>query len=459
MNKVQKDLEKLGNANLKKLLWKLAIPSIVTQLVTMIYNIVDRIYIGHIENVGGLAITGLGVCTPLVIIIAAFSQLICCGGAPIASAELGQKNEKNAVKSASTSFLVLLICSIILTVLLRKYDEPLLYLFGASTDSMPYAKLYMDTYVLGTICNLISTGMNFYIVAQGKTLVSMVAISSGAILNIALDPVFIWGADLGIQGAAIATIVSQTVSALIVITFLFGKKSVIRMSFKDLQISLLLLKKSILLGLSPFVMQITESALAVAFNKSLLQYGGDVAVGAMSLFTSINSLVFLPICGLCQGAQPITSYNLGAGKLDRVSENIKRLIRTCMLYTTGIWMLLMLFPGMFLQLFTKDEAILSYGMANIRVFFGMTFVIGIQVSCQNSFLALKNAKASLLLALLRKVFLLIPLIFILPCFIVPLDFAVFLAEPVADTIAATVTAITFYCVNRDRIFRVNRLPK
>lgn len=442
----------LGKDNLRKLLWKLAVPAIITQFITMIYNIVDRVYVGHIEDVGGLAIAGLGVCTPLVLIIGAFSQLLCCGGGPIASAELGKNNEKDADKIASTSLISTVILAVVLTILLIVFDEPLLYMFGASSESITYAKAYMDIYVLGTLFILISTGMNFYIIAQGKTFISMIAVSSGAILNIIIDPFFIWGLNLGIRGAAVASVVSQIFSSLIVLVFMFSHKSSIRLSIKELKMDVQYLGKIILLGLSPFVMQITECAIVIAFNKSLLKYGGDIAVGCMALFTSVNTLVFLPINGLCQGAQPITSFNFGAGYYDRVSENIKRLIKYCLIYTTTMWLLILLFPKAFLLMFTKDVAIIKYGTSYIRVFFGMIFIIGIQVACQNSFLALKNAKISLFLAILRKVVLLIPLIIILPQFISESTAAVFLAEPVADTIAATITATIFYKVYKGIIF-------
>ena len=442
----------LGTADLRKLLWKLSVPAIISQLVTLIYNIVDRVYIGHIEDVGGLAITGLGVCTPLTLILSAFAQLICAGGAPIASSALGRKEPEEAEKMAGSSLSMLIIVGAILTVLMHIFDTPLLMLFGASSETLPYAEKYMNVYTFGTVMMLISTGMVSYIIAQGATNISMLSICTGAVLNIILDPLFIWVFKMGISGAALATVISQTVSAVIVLIYLSGKGSAIRLRLKALRPDLKLVGSEIALGLSPFVMQITECALSIAFNRSLLKYGGDVAVGAMTLFTSINSIIFLPINGLCQGAQSITSYNYGAGNFDRVAANIKRLISYCVFFASFMWLLIMTVPSLLLNIFTNDEVILSYALSHIRIFFAMTMMPGIQCSCQFSFLALKNAKVSLFLALLRKVILLIPLIFILPCFIEAKDSAVLMAEPIADTIAATVTGTTFYLTYKNSIF-------
>ena len=417
----------LGTENLKHLFWKLALPAIVSQLITLIYNLVDRIYIGHIEGSGGMALTGLGICAPLTLIIMAFGQLLCAGGGPIMSYALGEKKLEDAKDMLKTSFIVLVMVSIFLTALMLVYAKPLLYIFGASEVTYIYAYSYFKWYVIGTIAVMISTGMVAFITAQGATKVAMVTVSTGAIVNIVLDPLFIWKLNLGIEGAAIATIISQSVSAFMVMLYLCGNKPAVSLTITGSAFRKDLLLQSLALGISPFIMQITECGLSIAFNKSLLAYGGDVAVGAMTLFTTINSIVYLPISGFCQGTQPITSYNYGAAKYDRVAENVKRLIKICLSFSAFMWVLIMLFPGVILSIFTTDSQIYTYSVNHIRFFFAMSVISGLQPSCQFCFLALKNAKVSLLLAMLRKIVLLIPLIFILPCFIMPKDTAVFLA--------------------------------
>ena len=446
--------EFLGKENLRSLFWRLSIPAIISQLITLVYNIVDRIYIGHISEIGGLALTGLGVCAPLLITISAFAQLICAGGGPIMSYALGEKKYKEAKNVLKTCFIVLIITGLVLTVAMLVYAKPLLYLFGASDATYQYAYAYFKWYVLGTVSVMISTGMLVFITAQGLTKVSMFTVSLGAIVNIILDPIFIWKLNLGIKGAAIATIISQTASAILVLLFLFSNKPAVKLSFSDSSFEKRILLQCLALGISPFIMQITESGLSIAFNKSLLAFGGDVAVGAMTIFTTVNSIFFLPVSGFCQGSQAITSYNYGAGYYNRVAKNVKRLIAVCLSYGIIIWLIVMIFPGTITSIFTSDTAIYNYSIGHIRYFFAMACIIGLQPACQFSFLALKNAKASLLLALLRKIILLIPLIFILPIFINPKDTAVFLAEPIADTIAVLVTTTSFMIVNKN-IFRRN----
>ncbi len=446
--------EFLGTENLRKLFWRLALPAIISQLITLIYNVVDRIYIGHINEVGGLALTGLGVCAPLFITITAFSQLICAGSGPVMSYALGEKKHEDAKSVVRTCFIVLVAAGIVLTALMMIFDRPLLYLFGASDVTYFYAHSYFKWYILGTVSVMISTGMVVFINAQGLVRVSMFTVSLGAIANIILDPIFIWKLDLGIEGAAIATIISQTISAILVLVYLLSDKPSVKLSFSDTRFRGDLLGQCLALGISPFIMQLTESALSIAFNKSLLAYGGDVAVGAMTIFTTVNSIFFLPISGFCQGSQSITSYNYGAANYDRVAENVKRLIKVCVSYGLLMWLAVMIFPGAIVSVFTSDKAIYTYSVEHIRIFFAMLCVMGLQPACQYSFLSLKNAKASLLLALLRKVVLLIPLIFILPIFVAPKDSAVLLAEPIADTIAVIVTTVSFFVLNR-RLFRGN----
>jgi len=445
----------LGTENLRKLFWRLSLPAIISQLITLIYNLVDRIYIGHISDVGGLALTGLGVCSPLLIMISAFAQLVCAGGGPVMSYALGEKKQKTAESVQKTCFIVLIITGILLTIAMNIYAKPLLYLFGASDVTYSFAYDYFKYYIAGTLCVMITTGMTAFITAQGQTKIAMFTASLGAVVNIILDPLFIWKLNLGIKGAAIASVISQSISAIAVLVFLSSKKPAVRLSLKNSSITWSLLGQCLALGLSPFIMQITECGLSIAFNKSLLLYGGDVAVGAMTIFTTVNSIFFLPISGFCQGAQSITSYNYGAQSYSRVSENIKRLVVVCVFYCFIMWLFVMLLPGPLISVFTTDDQIYTYSITHIRIFFAAACIIGLQPSLQYSFLALKNAKASLLLALLRKVILLIPLIFILPSFVTPKDSAVLLAEPIADTIAVICTTTAFVLINRN-IFKAKQ---
>lgn len=466
----------LGTENLRKLFWRLALPAIAGQLITLIYNLVDRIYIGHIGTTGGLALTGLGICTPLTLIITAFSQFICAGGGPILSYALGEKKYKDAEDIIRTSFIILLGVGAVLTIVMSTTARPLLYVFGASDVTYVYAFEYFRYYILGTIFVLLSTGMVVFITGQGATKVAMLVTCTGAVVNIILDPIFIWTLNMGIAGAAVATIISQAVSAILVLIYLISPKAIVGLKFNnkinkqsiegiknanvglnDINSSFKLVRfdllgQSLALGISPFIMQLTEGGLSMAFNKSLLAYGGDVAVGAMTLFTTINSIMFLPISGLCQGSQPITSYNYGAGLYDRVAKNVKRLIISCVTYTTLMWLVVMIRPQLFLSIFTSGGDIFDYSVSHIRFFFLAACIGSLQPACQLSFLALKNAKVSLLLALLRKIILLIPLIFILPNFIMPKDTAVLLAEPIADTLAVMVTTTTFFTLNRKIMF-------
>ncbi len=438
----------LGTENLNSLFWKLAIPAVISQLVILVYNVVDRIYIGHISDGGGLALTGLGICAPLMVTISAFSQLICAGGGPIMSYALGEKKLDEAKNVLKTCFIVLIIVGVLLTMGLLVFARPLLYLFGASQATYAFAYSYFKWYVLGTVSVMISTGLVVFITAQGMAKIAMITIITGSLVNIILDPVFIWVLKLGIAGAAIATVIAQTISALLVLGYLLSDKPSVKLTFVDSKFKVQILGQSLALGISPFIMQITETALSIAFNKSLLKYGGDVAVGSMAILTTINRFFCLPMNGLCQGSQAITSYNYGAGLNSRVAQNVKKLIKTCLIYGFTMWAIVMLFPGAIVSVFTSDEAIYTYSVEHIRYFLATACIIGLQPSCQFTFLALKNAKASLALALVRKVVLLIPLIFILPNFIMPKDTAVLLAEPIADALAVTITTTSFFIVNR-----------
>ncbi|WP_352404992.1 MATE family efflux transporter [Sporanaerobacter acetigenes] len=435
---------RLGTEDVKKLLFSLAIPAIIGQLISLLYNLVDRMYIGHIEGIGGEALTGVGVTAPLLIIIAAFSVLIGMGGAPRASIKMGEKDNEGAEEIMGNCFVSLIGMSIVLTILFLLFNEKLLILFGASEKTLPYALEYMQIYTLGTLFVQLAVGMNPFISSQGFAKTSMITVSIGAIINIILDPIFIYGLKMNVKGAALATVISQAVSAIWVIEFLKGDKSILKLKKENFKIDMSIMKPVLLLGLSPFVMQITESFIIIAFNSSLQKYGGDVAVGAMTILSASMQFTFLPLSGLTQGAQPIISYNYGAKNKKRMKDAFKYLFISTVSYSTLFWLLVMIAPQFFSRIFTNDKAIIDMATAGIRIYMGGVFALGVQIACQQTFIAMGNAKTSLFLALLRKVFLLIPLVLILPKVLSNKVFAVFLAEPISDIIAATVTGILFY---------------
>ncbi len=435
--------QSLGTESVKKLLFQLAVPAIASQIINLLYNIVDRMYIGHIENVGKLALTGVGVCLPLIMIISAFACLVSMGGAPRASIFLGKGDKESAEKTLGNCTSLLIIVSVILTIIFFFFSKPLLLLFGASENTISYAVSYMKIYSIGTIFVQCTLGLNAFISAQGFSKISMMSVLIGAICNIVLDPIFIFGFKMGVSGAALATIISQAVSMIWVVAFLTGKKTTLHIRAKNLVLSAKFVMPCIALGLSPFIMQSTESLIAVCFNSSLLKYGGDIAVGSMTILTSIMQFSSLPVMGLTQGAQPIVSYNYGAKNADRVKEAFKLLFISCLAFSTLIWVLVMIFPKAFILVFNNDPELLSFATRALRIYMAVSFMMGIQTACQQTFLALGNAKTSLFLALLRKVFLLIPFIYILPLFFADKTSAVFMAEPVADFLAVTTTSIMF----------------
>lgn len=438
------DKDKLGTQNIKTLLFSLALPAIVGQIVSLLYNIVDRIYIGHIKDIGGLALTGVGVTAPVLLIISAFAVLVGMGGAPKASIEMGKKDYEGAEKILGNCFTTLIGISIALTIFFLIFNERLLMLFGASENTIEYALEYMNIYTLGIIFVQLTLGLNSFISAQGFAKTSMLTISIGAVINIVLDPIFIFGFNMGVRGAAIATVTSQAVSAIWVIFFLTGKKTNLKIKKENLGFSKKIMGPVLLLGLSPFVMQFTESFVVILFNSRLQKYGGDVAVGAMTITTTAMQFLFLPLSGLTQGSQPIISYNFGAKNKDRVRDTFKYLLISAVTYSVVFYLFIMIFPTAFASIFTKDQAIIEAATKGLRVYMSVSFVMGAQVACQQTFIALGNARSSVFLAFLRKVFLLMPLVVILPLFLENQVFAVFLAEPVADIIAVTVTTILFY---------------
>ncbi len=439
----------LGKDPIRKLFFALAVPSVTSQIVNVLYNMVDRMYIGRIPMIGKNALTGVGVAFPIIMIITAFAALTGMGGAPRASIMIGKGDKEEANKILGNCFIATIVCAVVLTIVTIIYCEPLLMLFGASENTIRYSLAYMKTYALGTIFVQLTLGMNAFIAAQGYSKTSMMTVLIGAITNIVLDPVLIYGLNLGVKGAAIATIISQAVSTAYVILFLCSKKSTLRLNKKYFKIETKVLFPAIALGVAPFIMQSTESLLVLCFNFSLLKYGGDIAVGAMTILSSVMQFSMLPLQGLTQGAQPIISFNYGAGNIDRVKKTFKLLLKVCFGYAFTMWALCMLTPQLFARIFTPDAELIEYTIWSLRVYMGCVFMMGIQIACQQSFIALGNAKISTFLALLRKIFLLLPLIFILPLFIEHKTFAVFLAEPIADFISVTTTVILFTIFFKD----------
>ena len=434
----------LGTEPIGRLLFRLAIPTVIAQLVNMLYNIVDRIYIGHMPQVGSLALTGLGVCTPIILIVSAFAALVASGGAPRASISMGKGDLQTAEKMLGGCFSLQLGISAVLTAVLLIWNRDLLLAFGASGQTIDYAADYMQIYAIGTVFVQLTLGMNAFITAQGFAREGMLTVLIGAVCNIVLDPILIFKLGMGVRGAALATIVSQGVSCLWVVLFLFSKKSVLKLRVQNFLQSPRLILPCVGLGTATFIMQASESVLSVCFNSSLARYGGDIAVGAMTIITSATQLLSMPVQGLCQGAQPIMSFNFGAGKGDRVKQAFRLQFIICVAYAAAFWAACMLVPQMFASIFSTDPELVRYTAWAMRVYMAGIFSTGFQVSCQQSFVALGQAKISLFMACLRKLILLIPLIFILPLILQDKVFAVFLAEPVSDIIAATVTCSAFF---------------
>ena len=438
------DRDFLGKEPLGKLLLRLAVPTVAAQLINMLYNIVDRIYIGHIPEVGALALTGVGVCMPLILIVSAFAALVGNGGAPRASIALGKGEKDEAEKILGTCFSMQILISLVLTAVLLLWNRNFLLAFGASENTIEYGVSYMNIYSVGTIFVQLTLGMNFFITAQGFAKTGMLSVLIGAISNIVLDPVLIFGFHMGVKGAALATIISQGLSCIWVLSFLFGKKTTLRIRRENMKLKRERVLPTLALGSSVFVMQSSESIIAICFNASLLKYGGDIAVGAMTILTSVMQFAMLPLQGLGQGAQPIISYNYGAGKKDRVKGAFKLLLKSSMVYAALLWIAVMLFPQLFAGMFTSDPALLAFTKTALRIYLAAMFIFGIQMACQLTFMSLGNAKASIVVAVMRKFILLIPLIFIMPAILkTNQTMAVYLAEPIADILAVCFTIVLF----------------
>lgn len=456
LNDTNSKANDLANKPVGRLLFQLALPAIAAQIINVLYNVVDRMYIGHIQDIGAMALTGVGVTMPVIMAVSAFAYLISMGGSPRASIMMGKQDYDKAEEILGNCAMTLIIISITLTIILLLFSRPLLMIFGASEKTIIYALRYLRIYSIGTIFVQLVLGLNTFITAQGKAKTSMFTVLIGAITNIILDPIFIFVFHMDVRGAALATIISQAISCIWILSFMTSKRTILKLKFKNLRISPSVILPCLALGFSPFIMQFTESVLFVSFNTSLLKYGGDLAVGAMTILSSIMQFSFLPIMGLTQGAQPIISYNYGANNLDRVKNTFKILLISCVSFSTLMWVISEFFPYLFVRIFTSDEELINYSIWALRIYMASSLIFGAQTACQQTFVALGNAKISAFLAILRKVILLIPLIFILPIFLEDKVFAVLLAEPIADFLAVC-TTVTMFTISFKKLIKSSNI--
>ena len=440
---MQNDKNFLGTAPIGKLLLKLSIPTVIAQLINMLYNVVDRIYIGHIPGEGSLALTGVGVCMPIIMIVTAFAALISSGGAPRASICMGKQDNKSAEQILGNCFSLQIVVSIVLTVVLLIWNKDLLMAFGASKNTLGYATDYMRIYALGTLFVQLTLGMNAFITAQGFTTTSMVSVLIGAICNITLDPVFIFVFNMGVKGAALATVLSQAISTIWVVVFLSGKKTQLHLRKKYMGLKPKIFLPCVALGLATFIMQASESVVTVCFNSSLLHYGEDIAVGAMTILTSVMQFAMLPLQGIAQGSQPIASYNYGAKNADRVKKTFRLLVITCLTYSTLLWATVQIIPKVFVSIFTSDAKLVAFTAPMLKIYLGGLFLFGIQIACQITFTSLGKAVNSIIVAVVRKFVLLLPLIYIMPHVVSNPTIGVYMAEPIADIIAVLFTSVLF----------------
>lgn len=435
--------EYLGKEKIGKLLIKLAIPSVIAQLVNMLYNIIDRIYIGHMPNIGSQALTGVGVCLPLILIVSAFAALVSSGGAPRASIKLGEKDYQGAEEILGNCFTLQIFISITLTILLLLFNRPLLLAFGGSNNTIGYATSYMNIYAIGTIFVQLTLGMNGFISCQGFTKHSMISVAIGAVTNIILDPIFIYGFNMGVSGAALATIIAQAVSTVWVLSFLRSKKTFIKLRPTLMKLKANVIVPCVLLGLATFIMQASESAIAICFNSSLQKYGGDLEVGAMTILTSVMQFAMMPMQGVAQGAQPIISYNYGAKNKARVLSIFRLLLIVCLSYSFILFTSIMFFPKTFAGIFTDNKELVNFAAKMLRVYCAGIGLFGIQIACQMTFVSIGSSLSSILVAVFRKIIVLIPLIYIIPLLIKNKILGVYLAEPIADISAVIFTIILF----------------
>lgn len=437
----------LGRAPIGNAMLRLALPSVIAQTINMLYNMVDRMYIGSIEGVGAFALTGVGLTFPVITLISAFASLLGAGGAPLASIKLGERDQDGAERILGVSTLVLLLLSVALFAVFQVIMVPLLGAFGASENTLPYAVSYLNIYLYGTPFVLLVLGLNPFITAQGRAKEAMISVVIGAAINIVLDPILIFVLGMGVSGAALATVVSQAVSCLWVISALYAKRSKIRLLPRNLRFDLGIFLRTTALGVSPFTMSFTESAIQVVLNRGMMTYGGDMYVGTMTIITSVVQLFSTPLSGYTNGVQPLMSFNYGAGNLDRVRRTFKLLLISTVTITMSYWALIELFPRLFISLFARDEALIDLTVRGLRIYAAGLGVFGLQNAIQSMFVGLGQAKISLFIAVLRKVILLIPLALVLPCFLGVTG--VYVAEPIADVLSATTaTCLMLYHFNR-----------
>ena len=444
-----------SKGNIPRTITRLAIPMILAMLVNALYSVVDRIYIGHLAGVGQTALTGIGLCYPITMAISAFSYLVGNGGGPLTSILRGAKDDDGAERVLGNSITLLVLFGIVVPLICFFIQKPVLYLFGASDATYPYAREYITIYLSGSLPVILTLGLNPFLNAQGFTRTGMMTVLIGAVCNILLDPLFIFVFGMGVRGAAIATVISQTISAVWVIAFLLGKKNLIRVRKKYLWLQWDVSMRIMGLGVSTFIMNLTEAAISAVFNASLSRFGGDIYVTVMTVATSVSQLVFMPLSGFAQGAQPVTGYNYGAREYDRVKQCFWFLVKASVIYAVLAWLVLMLFPRQLIGIFNNDPTLMETAIPMFRIFFCMNFIMSLQMSAQNTFVAMGEAKKATFFALYRKVMLLIPLILILPRIGFGIT-GVFAAEPVADTISALTCFTTFLLTAYRKLGRMER---
>lgn len=432
----------LTEGKIVSILWRLAIPAILSQIINLLYNVVDRIYIGKLPE-GDMAMAGLGIAMPIILLISAFSLLIGNGGAPLAAIQMGKQKNDDAEKILGNSVILLIIISIFLTIFFMFFKEPILLLFGASNATISYAIDYISIYLFGTLFVQFTLGLNPFIITQGFAKVGMFSVLIGAVINIILDPILIFGLGMGVKGAALASIIAQFFSMLWVIRFLCGKKTKLKIMKQYLKLDTTVVRKILSLGMAPFIMHGSESLILIALNSQLLKYGGNIAVSSMTIISSLTQVVVLPLLGVAQGAQPILGHNLGAGKIGRVKKTFEILFITCLSYTIIIVSTFMIFSKWIVMLFNTNPELVKTTTEAMKIYFAGLFVFGAQVACQQTFLALGKAKQSMMLVILRKLILLVPMILILPLFLSDQYKAILIAEPITDIVSTFITIICF----------------
>ena len=433
----------LGTEPVGRLLFKLSVPTVIAQVINMMYNLVDRVFIGHIPGEGSLALTGVGVCMPLILLVSALAALVSSGGAPRASIYMGRNENEYAEKILGGCFTLQILVSAVFTFVLLLWNEEMLLAFGASERTVEYATAYMNIYAAGTVFVQLTLGMSAFISCQGFTKVSMCSVVIGAVLNIALDPLLIFIMGMGVKGAALATVISQFASCVWVMAFITGKRTVLRLRRSNMRLSPKVILPCIALGTAVFIMQASEGVISICFNSSLLNYGGDTAVGTMTIMTSVMMFAMLPLQGIGQGAQPVISYNYGAGNRGRVKKAFRLLITVSIIYAMLLHLAIMLVPKAFVAVFTTDRELIEFASPMMRIYFAGLALMGVQTACQLTLTALGKAVSSIIVAVVRKFVLLIPLIYILPHVMADRTMAVYMSEPAADVIAVSFTAVLF----------------